>query len=69
MSVRDEAQGARSAGTEAYIENMSRLRAPRNAAIRPHRHLISASLPQSVNPFHLPFQNFKSLMRLVTEMY
>jgi len=38
---RDEAQGARSAETEAYIYDMSRLRAPRNAAIRPLRQLVS----------------------------
>ena len=49
--MRDEVQGARSAGTEAYI-NMLRLRAPRNAAIRPHRQLISVSLEKTlINSF------------------
>jgi len=41
--VRDEARGARSAETEAYIKDTSRLRVPRNEAIRPHRQLFSAS--------------------------
>jgi hypothetical protein len=43
MVVRDEARGARSAGTEAYINDMSRLRTPRNEVIRPHSHLVSTS--------------------------
>ena len=58
MSVRDIALGARNAGTEAYIKDMSRLRYSEqirivsvrsdtarhsNLAIRPHRQLISVS--------------------------
>jgi 2-dehydropantoate 2-reductase len=46
--MRDEAQGTRSAGTEAYIRDISRLRAPRNEAIRPHGHLLSASFRYGV---------------------
>jgi len=44
LSARDEAQGARRAGTKAYIKDTSRLRAPRNEAIRPLRQLVRASV-------------------------
>jgi hypothetical protein len=47
MAVRDEARGARSAETEAYISDMLRLRAPRNEVIRPHSHL--AAFPKENN--------------------
>ena len=61
LSERDEAQGARSAGTEAY-RNMLRLRAPRNVAIRPLRQLISVSLARIVHTDSIPFINHAGLV-------
>jgi hypothetical protein len=56
LSERDEVRGARGAGTEAYINDMLRLRAPRNEAIRPLRQLISVSL-------YVNFYSYQSMQK------
>ena len=47
---------------EACIKNMLRLRAPRNAAIRPHRQLIRVSLSEIVHAMQVIEQTDKELV-------
>ena len=71
MAVRDEAQGARSRGAEAYIKDTSRLRAPRNAAIRPHSHLVGAPLMEKMRCILYKAQQsqYDALRCFIDELY